>query len=322
MNLLNKSNRDEGASLKEPVIRERHFGLGTKRKPVERTEPKPQPKSFWSRLGFGKGKAVPEEPYKPTEILGTPVVPKPVEEKPHALSDERSTASLQAQDDEQVLKSIFGEEAFVPATPAVLPVKTAATPLPKRAAPGKTVSKKPVPAAPTAAEPEKKKRKKLDRGDLTLAALGITLGVTCAVFPWYIFFNQEKFGVREFVFEGGRGVTPARNVVYQPALVGKPFSSSDMPKMDLDFFPTATLPSPDEQMRAVPASQQPFPLDLVDYRLVHVANGRAMIEDGDGLWVVQPGSRLPDASRVVSIEQRNGGWVLLTSLDKVIELAR
>ena len=47
-----------------------------------------------------------------------------------------------------------------------------------------------------------------------------------------------------------------------------------------------------------------------------------MIEDSAGLWVVQPGSTLPDSSRVRSIEQRKGKWVLVTSTDRVLETAK
>src|SRR5690606_1317543 len=146
------------------------------------------------------------------------------------------------------------------------------------------------------------------------------LGLTCALFPWYIFFNQEKFGVREFVFsgEGGKGI--ATHVAYQPARVGQPFAQGEVPRMDLDFFPTATLPMEGNTGKAVGVSEQPFPADLVSYQLVHVANGRAMIMDDAGLWVVQPGSQLPDASRVASIEKRGGRWVIVTTLDRVVEL--
>lgn len=164
------------------------------------------------------------------------------------------------------------------------------------------------------------KRKKIDRGDVTVAALGITLGLTCALFPWYIFLNQDKFGVRELVFEGRRDGSSSAQVSYQPPLIGKPFTTGEVPKMNLDFFPTATLPAENVPARIIAAADQPFPSDLVGFKLVHVANGRAMIEDRDGLWVVQPGSRLPDASRVMSIEKRDGHWVLVTSLDKVVEL--
>lgn len=163
--------------------------------------------------------------------------------------------------------------------------------------------------------------KKKDGGDFVIAALGITLGLTCALFPWYIFFNPEKFGVKEFVFEGSKGRLDASEIAYQPQLVGTHFTTGDVPAMELDFIPTATVrPRDDQTPRA--ATDQPFPSDLVNFRLVHVANGRAMIEDADGLWVVQPGSRLPDASEVASIEQRAGKWVLVTTHDKVVELAR
>jgi hypothetical protein len=55
---------------------------------------------------------------------------------------------------------------------------------------------------------------------------------------------------------------------------------------------------------------------------VHVANGRAMIEDDAGLWIVQPGSTLPDDSQVASIEKRDGKWVLVTSANRVIGLTK
>ncbi|RWD95075.1 MAG: hypothetical protein EOS61_33005, partial [Mesorhizobium sp.] len=67
--------------------------------------------------------------------------------------------------------------------------------------------------------------------------------------------------------------------------------------------------------------EQPFPA-ASEFKMVHIANGRAMIEDDTGLWIVQRGSVLPDTSRVASIEQRGGKWVIVTDADKVIELSR
>ena len=43
-----------------------------------------------------------------------------------------------------------------------------------------------------------------------------------------------------------------------------------------------------------------------------IANGRAMIEDDTGLFIVQRGSILPDTSRVAAIEERDGRPVLVT----------
>ena len=166
-----------------------------------------------------------------------------------------------------------------------------------------------------------KPKPKRDRSDFIFGALGLVLGLTCALFPWYIFFNQEKFGVREFVFSGERGGAAPTELTYQPPRIGQPFAEAEVPRMALDLFPTATTPRQDDgARRAVPVAEQPFPPDLVSYHLVHVANGRAMIMDDTGLWVVQPGSQLPDASRVASIEKRGKGWVIVTTLDRVIEL--
>ena len=187
---------------------------------------------------------------------------------------------------------------------------------PARSAAPVLAGSRPVPVA------AKKKKKKRDGGDLVVGALGVTLGLTCALFPWYIFFNQDKFGVQKFVFEGHRSAERPSSLAFQPSLVRQPFETDEVPRMALDQFPTATVPAEAEQARAVPASEQPFPADLVNFRLVHIANGRAMIQDADGLWVVQRGSRLPDASRVASIEQRQGKWVLVTTRDRVVPLDR
>src|SRR5690606_30219050 len=47
------------------------------------------------------------------------------------------------------------------------------------------------------------------RGDFVVAGLGVALGLICALFPWYIFFNQEQFGVRAMRL-GGQGANSGR----------------------------------------------------------------------------------------------------------------
>jgi hypothetical protein len=174
-------------------------------------------------------------------------------------------------------------------------------------------------AAATGPTPQSRDR----RGDLIIAGLGVALGLGCALFPWYIFFNQEKFGIRAMKFEGQR--QREAGPIYlgsQPDRVGAPMTVEDIPPMKLDLFSTGTLPESDGGGEAAPGlDEQPFPPEINEFRLVHVANGRAMIADDTGLWVVQRGSRLPDNSRVAGIEQRDGKWVLVTSADKVIELS-
>lgn len=163
------------------------------------------------------------------------------------------------------------------------------------------------------------KKKDDRRSDFVFAALGITLGLICALFPWYIFFNQDQFGVQAIKF-GGSGTNAGRTAGgSQLENAGAPLTAKDLPP-DVDLLATGTLQ--DTTVNPPGVDEQPFPADVGKFRVVHVANGRAMIEDDAGLWIVQRGSKLPDSSIVSSIEQRGGKWVLVTSTDQVIELSK
>lgn len=173
--------------------------------------------------------------------------------------------------------------------------------------------------APPKAEFPRLGKKPDRRSDFVVAALGVTLGLICALFPWYIFFNQEQFGVQAIKF-GGSGTNAGRvSGGSQMENPGQPLTAKDVP--DVDLFATGTLQDPEDPAQAPGVDQQPFPADP-KFRMVHVANGRAMIEDDAGLWIVQRGSKLPDSSIVSSIEQRGGKWVMVTSTDQVIDLTR
>ena len=162
--------------------------------------------------------------------------------------------------------------------------------------------------------------KKADRrSDFVIAALGVTLGLICALFPWYIFFNQEQFGVQAIKF-GGTGTNSGREGGGVVTSRSAPLTAKDLPNTSIDLLATGTVQ--DEATPAQPPGDQPFPADVAKFRMVHVANGRAMIEDDTGLWIVQRGSTLPDSSTVSSIEQRNGKWIMLTSTNQVIQLSR
>ena len=168
-------------------------------------------------------------------------------------------------------------------------------------------------AARATAEQTAKRRDR--RSDLTLAALGVTLGLICALFPWYIFFNPEEFGVRAMKFGGGGDGTEPIVLGAQSERIGAPVAAQDVPAMRLDLLSTGTSTQDDEEesMQGTPGlSEQPFPAPAVSFKLVHVANGRAMLEDDTGLFVVHPGSILPDGSRVTMIEERDGRPVLVT----------
>lgn len=161
--------------------------------------------------------------------------------------------------------------------------------------------------------------------DMSLVALGVGLCAVCALFPWYIFFNQEQFGVRAMKFEGnGPGRSAMARAPARPTRIGDTSEwAPESPDLPLDFFPTGTLPQrKHEEGEKLPGlAEQPFPGEDVPLRLLHVANGRAMVEDNTGMFLVQRGSVLPDNSRVASIEQRGGKWVIMTTAERVIEMA-
>ncbi|WP_137933483.1 hypothetical protein [Mesorhizobium comanense] len=171
---------------------------------------------------------------------------------------------------------------------------------------------------PPKAQFPKLEKKSDRRSDFVVAALGVTLGLICALFPWYIFFNQEQFGVQAIKF-GGTGTNSGRAGGGVVAERSAPLTVKDVPSTGIDLLATGTV---QDDAKLEPPGDQPFPADVAKFRLVHVANGRAMIEDDTGLWMVQRGSTLPDSSQVSSIEQRNGKWVMLTSTNQVIELSK
>jgi hypothetical protein len=177
------------------------------------------------------------------------------------------------------------------------------------------------PAPPQAQFP--KPTKKSDRrSDLVLAALGVTLGLICALFPWYIFYNDIRFSSHGFKL-GGHGDRNGRMVMSDRPMDIAPDPLSDMSVRNLDLFATGTpAEKPEDPDKAPGLDQQPFPAENAEFQLVHVANGRAMIEDDAGLWIVQPGSTLPDNSKVASIERRGGKWVLVTSTNRVVAMTK
>jgi hypothetical protein len=170
------------------------------------------------------------------------------------------------------------------------------------------------------------KTRRIPTIDRILAATGIALACGAAFFPWYVFFNEEKFGIRVAEWERTRDLPegPGRDVfsVSPLALVDRDDEGGDgaAEPEPVDQIITATVPTiglePPEVTDA-PASQ-PFP-GKSGFRLLHVANGRALIEDKAGMYLVRVGSILPDNSRVATLEQRDGKWVIVTSAGEIVQ---
>jgi hypothetical protein len=177
-------------------------------------------------------------------------------------------------------------------------------------------SRKPV-AFTAQATPRRRDR----RGDLTVAALGITLGLICAMFPWYIFYNPDKFGPPVIRLGGRVDLRPSNGIGAGYDRPGILLQGED-PAADLDLVSTGTTSADTpEKAREKAAENQPFPGPPVPFKVVHIENGRAMMEDDSGFFIVQRGSVLPDSTRVTAIEQRAGKWVVLTSGDEVMRPA-
>ncbi|SIP99118.1 hypothetical protein SAMN05880561_101638 [Rhizobium sp. RU33A] len=161
--------------------------------------------------------------------------------------------------------------------------------------------------------------------DRVLAFTGIALACSAALFPWYVFFNEEKFGIRVADWTSTRDLPegPGREVfsVSPLALVDRDDENDDEGEVEaVDQIVTATVPTLGrEQPEALDVpSTQPFP-GKSGFRLLHVANGRALIEDKSGMFLVRVGSILPDNSRVATLEQRDGKWVIVTSTGEVVQ---
>jgi hypothetical protein len=159
--------------------------------------------------------------------------------------------------------------------------------------------------------------------DKVLVCTGIMLAALAAFFPWYVFLNPGKFSVPA-LWEGNTRNLPetaAREVMsVSPAAMID--NDEDPPLESVDPVATATTPAKGgEKVLGKPVEtglDQPLPASS-GFRLMHVANGRALIEDASGMYIVRVGSILPDNSRLATLEQRDGAWVIVTSNGDVVQ---
>ena len=172
--------------------------------------------------------------------------------------------------------------------------------------------------------------KKSDGGsvisDRVLAITGGALAVAAAFFPWYVFFNHDQFTQNVQAFISGNGVTSwtgrTREMAPTTARSGKADRGASEKAEDrpADDIVTATVPNADQALDAGLGDDggiQPFPGYPVNFKLLHVANGRAMIQDKTGVYLVEVGSSLPDMSKVATFEKRSDQWVLVTDKGEI-----
>jgi hypothetical protein len=176
----------------------------------------------------------------------------------------------------------------------------------------------------TVAPPPKEKRKKFWTSDRIIGYSGAALALSAAFFPWYVFFNSAKFGIDATVSMISRnfsGWTERSTFSQSPsAFTNDGTVASD--KATQDPLLTGTVPGLDDtkvKPDDAEAVDQPFPSPPTNFHLLHVSKGKALIEDDNGVYVVGPGSPLPDLSKVTSLEQRDGEWVIVTDKGEVYD---
>lgn len=160
------------------------------------------------------------------------------------------------------------------------------------------------------------RKKRFWTTDRIIGWSGAALALMAAFFPWYVFVNEDKFGLdylRQMV--SGDPAVPSRRSTSETSTGGIPGRTltAALPPAE-DRIVTGTVPTDDAAdsagRDAVP--EQPFPAAPRNFRLLKVIKDQAMIEDATGIYVVRKGDVLPDRTKVASLQQRNGKWVLVT----------
>lgn len=181
---------------------------------------------------------------------------------------------------------------------------------------------------------EKKKKRQSRNFDVLLTIAGLCLAGSSAFLPWYVFLNQEEFEVQRLAYtqqSSGSGSWSGRMVVNEKPAAFDGNGSTDRGLINLtpDMLSTASIdpqsappPSasePDPSPETTGTIEQEFPGGRV-YRLVHVANQRALIEDSSGMYVVRVGSVLPDNSTLSALEETPTGWIAITSEGDMLKI--
>jgi hypothetical protein len=158
--------------------------------------------------------------------------------------------------------------------------------------------------------------------DAVLVGTGVGLAVASATFPWYVFLNPQAFGVAALNFDGQPLPADISGPFYTPSVQWSavPIAMDDPAELPLDHSATGTARVDDQKASSVRRKVAIAAKGPLNFELVYVANGLAMIRDAAGLWIVRRGSVLPDNTVVMAIEQHSGGWTLRTSDNRVLEL--
>jgi hypothetical protein len=158
------------------------------------------------------------------------------------------------------------------------------------------------------------RKKKFWTTDRIIGWSGALIALAAAFFPWYVFVNEDKFGLEALrAMVSGDAAVPSRRSTLDRDANGIEERKTALAPIE-DNIVTGTVPAVEEPTtdteQVLPA--QPFPSAPRNFKLLKVIKDQAMIEDGTGIFVVRKGDVLPDRTRVADLEQRDGKWVLVT----------
>jgi hypothetical protein len=158
------------------------------------------------------------------------------------------------------------------------------------------------------------RKKKFWTTDRIIGWSGAVLALAAAFFPWYVFVNEDKFGLEALrALVSQDAAVPSRRSTLDGNVIGIPDRKTALAPTE-DNIVTGTVPAVEEPTadgnQELPA--QPFPTAPRGFRLLKVIKDQAMIEDATGIYVVHKGDVLPDRTKVAELEERNGKWVLVT----------
>lgn len=165
-----------------------------------------------------------------------------------------------------------------------------------------------------------KKKAKRERVsfDFLFAVVGVCLAGSAAFLPWYVFLNQKEFSVQKMAYGKDR-ILPeweGRTVVnISPSALPKRNPEASDDPLTPDSITTASIPTNGDSVDG--NGSQTFP-GGPKFRLLHVVNDRALIEDQSGTYMVKVGSVLPDNSTLSALEERGNSWALVTSNGDIV----
>jgi hypothetical protein len=164
-----------------------------------------------------------------------------------------------------------------------------------------------------------------------LGLAGLALAVASGSFAAYMISDvgrQPRFAGAEYLTVFAKLTPSGKGSETAPARPQLPDSESS----GTDDFPTASIPRktvpgpgevPANPVRTAPGAFAPgATTTLREYVLRSVSKGVALIESPEGLREIRPGTILPLAGLVTSIEQRDGKWVVVTVRGLIREARR